>query len=170
MKGADLLRVPAYYHRYITLVNEENLSGALQQHQTALLNFLTGIPAEKWDYAYAPGKWSIKDVVQHVIDTERIFNYRALCIARGDKTPLPGFDENSYASAANANSRTKADLLLELSTVQKSTALLFASLNQEQLNASGVVNGNENFVRGIGYIIAGHALHHLQVIENRYLA
>ena len=162
-------RVPAHYHKYIQLVKETDLTEAFNHHLHNFSSFLQSIPEDKWDYRYAEGKWSIKEVVLHVIDTERIFNYRALCIARKDKTPLPGFDENNYAAHSKAAKRTRADLLEELQIVQQSTKKLFESFDEEQLQESGISNGNPIYVEGIGFIIIGHTLHHQKILEERYL-
>src|SRR5215211_4555216 len=118
MANIDLSRVPQFYHRYISYVDENDLTKALQKHQYDFRSFLDTIPEEKWSFRYAEGKWSIKELVQHTIDAERIFCYRALCFARKDKTELPGFDENLYAQTSKADKRTKKDLIEELSLVQ----------------------------------------------------
>ena len=169
MPKPDLSRIPQYYHNYINQVQGDNIPSIFTQHQQEPLAFLNTIPNEKWDYAYAEGKWSIKEMVQHIIDAERIFCYRALCFARKDKTSLPGFDENTYAQYSKANNRTKEDLLAELSIVQKGSAILFASFDEEQLNATGTANGKPIYVLGIGFIIVGHTLHHLNILKERYL-
>ena len=165
----ELSRVPAFFHGYISKVPQTNLDEAFAYHQKALLSLLDSIPENKWDYRYAEGKWSIREIVQHVIDAERIFCYRALCFARGEKTELPGFDENNYAAASKADQRSSKSLKEELKSVQESSAMLFASFDEEQLNASGIANKHSNYVRGIGFIIVGHTLHHKSVLEERYL-
>lgn len=169
MAVADLSRVPPFYHRYIQLVSAPDLNRAFEQHQNDLTGLLRKLAADKWSYRYAPGKWSIRELVQHIIDGERIFGYRALCIARKDRTALPGFDENSYAAASNANDRNAADIMEELTCVQKSSMLLFRSFNEEQLQETGIANGNPVYVEAIGYIIIGHTLHHKKVLEDKYL-
>lgn len=168
MSAIDLSRVPAYFHRYIGHMHETDLSSAFQKHQTEAYDVLQSIPEERWSYRYAEGKWSIKEVVQHLIDAERIFGYRALCFARQDKTPLPGFEENDYAAASRADERSKESLLEELATVQRSTAQLFASFNEEQLDAEGISNNKPTHVRAIGAIVIGHVRHHLAVLRERY--
>ena len=162
-------RVPAYYHKYIQLVSETSLKDALQQHMQDFSSFLQTIPEDKWNSRYAEGKWSIKEVVQHIIDGERVFSYRALCFSRKDKTALPGFDENLFTENANADSRTKQELIDELKTVQKSSAQMFNSFNEEQLEQHGVASGQPTYVKGIAYILVGHALHHKKILEERYL-
>ena len=169
MSNVDLSRVPEYYHKYINLAIGDDLKTALQNHQTRLVSLLENVPEEKWDYRYAEGKWSIKEVVQHIIDGERVFSYRALCFSRKDKTALPGFDENLFTENANADSRTKQELIDELKTVQKSSAQMFNSFNEEQLEQHGVASGQPTYVKGIAYILVGHALHHKKILEERYL-
>jgi uncharacterized damage-inducible protein DinB len=169
MPNVDLSRVPEYYHRYINQVTEHELDAAFQQHQTALVDLLTTVPPETWDHRYAEGKWTIKEVVQHIIDAERVFTYRALRFARKDPTALPGFDENIFASSSKADKRKKEDLLDELKTVQRSSAQLFGSFDEEQLGQSGTASGQPVSVEGIGFIIVGHARHHKKILEERYL-
>jgi hypothetical protein len=169
MHSVDLNRVPVYYHKYIQKINENNLPEALRSLQNELNSFLEDLPEGKWLHKYAEDKWTIKELVQHVIDAERIFCYRALCFSRGEKGSLPGFDENDYVKASNANNRSKESILNELKTVQAATLSLFDSFNEAQLNAEGIANNNPIYVKGIGYIVAGHAKHHLEVIKERYL-
>ena len=165
----DLSRVPEFYHNYINQVKEDDLMTAFANQTPALINFLASIPKEKYDHAYAPGKWTVKEVLQHLIDGERIFCYRALRFARKDPTPLPGFDENLFAETAKADKREWNDLVEELKAVRRSSELLFGSFDNEQLNASGVSNNHSNYVLGFGYITVGHTLHHMKVISERYL-
>lgn len=119
--------------------------------------------------AYAPGKWTLKEVLGHLIDDERIFAYRALCVARADPRPLAGFDENAYVAATTFESRTFAHLLREYTLVRDSTLAFFESLTPEEWLRRGVVNGYEASVRGLAFHIAGHELHHLRVVRERYL-
>jgi hypothetical protein len=169
MPKPDLNRVPSFYHAYINMVKEDELSKAFESHPVSLYKAIKGLSEEKWNYRYAENKWTIKELVQHIIDGERIFAYRALCFARKDATPLPGFDENLYAESSNANNREPTSLLEELQVVQKSSALLFRTFDEDQLEAKGVANNNPIYVRAIGFIIIGHALHHLKILEERYL-
>ena len=169
MPNVDLSRVPVFYHKYINLVKENELAPALQKHQRELITELEKIPAEKWDYRYAEGKWSIKEMIQHIIDAERIFCFRALNFARQDKNELPGFDENEFAEASKADRRSKEDLIEELATVQKSSAHLFASFDNAQLDQTGIANGKSIYVKGIGFIVVGHTLHHRNILVERYL-
>jgi uncharacterized damage-inducible protein DinB len=169
MANVDLSRVPEYYHRYINLAIDDDLQTAFKKHQTELISFLKDIPKKKWDYRYAEDKWSIKEVVQHIIDAERVFAYRALCFARKDQTPLPSFDENIFAANSKADERSKKDLIKELKTVQESSAQLFRSFDEEQLGQPGIASGKSTYVKGIAYIVVGHALHHKKILEERYL-
>jgi uncharacterized damage-inducible protein DinB len=133
------------------------------------IKFVQNIPMDKFDFRYAEGKWTIKEIIQHIIDTERIFAYRALRISRNDKTSLPGFDENAYVDNTNANGRSIQDLLTEFSAVRHSNLLLFKSFSDEQLMRIGVASENEVSVRAIGFIIIGHQKHHQKVFGERYL-
>ncbi len=169
MSRPNLERVPPFYHNYISLVKDDALDVAFIKHQNEYPGILQGIPEEKWNHRYAEGKWTIKEVVQHVIDAERIFNYRALCFARKETASLPGFDENSYAAHSKANKRNGADLLTELNIVQQSSALLFKSFDEEQLETTGTANNSSIYVRAIGFITIGHALHHAKILKERYL-
>lgn len=169
MPKPDLQKIPAYYHKYVELVTEVGLQKAFQKHTSDLVSLLETIEEEKWNYRYAPEKWSIKEVVQHLIDAERIFAYRALRFARKDETPLPSFDENSYVTNARADKRTKDDLLDELKVVQASSALLFQSFDDEALQNMGIASNFPVYVKGIGYIIIGHTLHHKKILIERYL-
>ncbi len=169
MPRPDLSRVPEFYHKYIGLVKEDDLMQALKNNTASFLSFLKSIPAEKYDYRYADGKWTIKEVIQHIIDAERIFSYRALRFARKDATPLPGFDENLFAINAKADKRNWNDLVDEFAAVRKATEILFASFDEEQLESEGNSNNHSNYVLGIGFISVGHCSHHRKVIEERYL-
>ena len=169
MARPDLNTVPAFYHKYVNQVQEENVNDAIQKNTESSIAFLNSIPEEKWEYRYAEGKWSIKEMVQHIIDTERIFSYRALCFARGEKQSLPGFEENGYADASRADRREIRSLIEEFETVRKSIEQLFASFDEEQLSGIGHANNNPVSVNGIGFIIPGHVQHHVNVLKERYL-
>jgi uncharacterized damage-inducible protein DinB len=118
---------------------------------------------------YAPGKWTFKEVIGHLIDDERIFAYRALCVARGDARPLPGFDENAYVSGTNFEARSIESLAREHAAVRRSTIAFFESLTREELLRRGIVNGYEASARGLAFHIVGHELHHLRTLQERYL-
>ncbi len=158
-----------YYQRYIDLVKGDNPIKALENQIIAMQAFLSEIPEDKENYRYAEGKWSIKEIIGHLIDTERIFGYRALSFARKEKTPLPGFEENDYVAAANFEKRSFYNLVHEYNLVRESHLALFKSFDEQALSQVGNANGNDMSVRAIIFSIAGHELHHLQVIRERYL-
>jgi hypothetical protein len=169
MPKPDLSGVPAFYHNYILKIHEEDVKAAIQDHNLSTVSFLQKLPSEKWNYAYAEGKWTIKELVQHMIDGERVFAYRALRFSRKDLTPLPGFDENLFAANSKSASRSEEDLLEEIKCVSMSSLHLFKSFDEEQLQFTGISNGSSISVNAIGFIIAGHARHHLDIISERYL-
>jgi uncharacterized damage-inducible protein DinB len=170
MPKPELNTIPEFYHKYVKLVAEESAVEALTASTPLMLTFFHKIPEQTWDHRYAEGKWSIKELVQHMIDTERIFSYRALCFSRGEKGSLPGFDENTYAAWSDADRRNKEDLIREFSAVREATLLLFRSFTEDQLNRTGIANNNPVSVNGIGFITAGHMLHHLDILQDRYLS
>jgi uncharacterized damage-inducible protein DinB len=133
------------------------------------IRFVQNIPMDKFDYRYAEDKWTIKDIIQHIVDTERIFAYRALRISRNDKTPLPGFEENDYVDNTSANARSIQDLLSEMAVVRQATLSLFKSFSEEQLLRMGTASNNPISVRAIGFLIIGHQKHHQKVFAERYL-
>ena len=169
MPRPDFTRVPPFYHNYINQVKEDDLMGALKNNTPAFLSFFKTIPIEKRDHRYAEGKWTIKELFQHIIDTERVFSYRALRFARKDTTPLPGFNENLFGAHAKADKRNWDDLVLEFEAVRKSTEILFASFDNEQLESEGLSNNNSIYVLAIGFICAGHCNHHMNIVRERYL-
>ena len=165
----DLSRVPSFYHGYINQVTEDDILQAFKNGSYSFIQFLENIPAEKRDYRYAEGKWTIKEVLQHIIDGERVFDYRALCFARKDPAPLPGFDENIFAANAKADRRNWNDLMEEFKALRKSSEILFESFDDEQLNTEGIANNHKNYVLAFGYVLVGHSLHHMRIIKERYL-
>jgi hypothetical protein len=164
-----LTSYPVYFQRYVDQVQEDDLLTAFKNQLQVIRPFLSSISEEKSMYAYAEGKWTLKELLQHMIDTERIFNYRALCIARKETVSLPGFDENNYAANSNANTRKWKDLVEEFLLVRRSTEILFNSFSDEMLETSGVSNNNPVTVKSLGFITVGHFNHHKKVIEERYL-
>jgi hypothetical protein len=159
---------PPYYASYIARVPEENIQQAFSASLQQLRQDLSQIGSEKADYAYAPGKWTVKQLLQHVIDAERIFAYRALCIARGEQQSLPGFDENAYAAAADVTRKHIKDLKEEFLTVRLSTIQLFQGLPDEVLRLSGISNLKPITALSIGFIIIGHWRHHAAVLHDQY--
>ena len=158
-----------YYHTYIGKVPQNDLPEALKDSHQKVLAFLQHIPAEKHHYRYAEGKWSIAEVLGHILDCERVFAYRALSFARNDKTPLPGFDEDAYGAENKAYKRKMSLLLEEYKCLRQSNILLFEGFSEEELQRMGTANGQGISVRALGFIISGHELHHMQVIKERYL-
>ncbi|WP_293896455.1 DinB family protein [Flavobacterium sp.] len=172
MKPSDLLpqEFAGHFATYINQVsNEYTLTEELEISVHRLIKFVQNIPMDKFDYRYAEGKWTIKDIIQHLIDAERIFAYRALRFARNDKTALPGFDENDYVDAVQANNRSIQDLLTELAVVRQATLSLFKSFSTEELLRTGTASNNPMSVRALGFTIIGHQNHHQRVFEKRYL-
>lgn len=160
---------PPYFEKYIALVGEDDLLKAFSVQQKIIDQYFFNLPPSKYDYAYADGKWTLKQVLQHIIDCERVFQYRALAAARADLEKLPGFDENMYAESASINDRLWEDLCTELQIVRKSTLSLFQSFNIEQLANHTNINGNKTSTSPLAFIIVGHLYHHIHVIEERYL-
>ena len=159
-----------YYQKYVDRCAGEDVMGALLDSLKQCRALFARIPTDMGDHRYAPDKWTIKDVLQHMIDAERVFAYRALRFGRNDATPLPGFEEDEYARSANASARPLADLYMETEIVRGSTILLFQSFDDAMLLRQGTANGQPASVRAMGWITAGHMLHHIGVIEERYLA
>lgn len=159
----------AFFQRYIDQVPEDNFLTAFENQSLITSTFLNSISEEKSSFAYAEKKWTLKELLQHIIDTERILCYRALCIARHETASLPGFDENGYAAHSNANSRNWDSMVKEFQIVRIATELLFRSFSDEALLKTGTANGNLISVKSLGYIISGHFYHHKKVIEERYL-
>lgn len=159
----------AYYTNYIQLAQDYDLLKGLELSAHEFVSFFESIPVEKQEYRYAEGKWTAKEMVQHLLDTERIFAYRALSFAREDKTKLPGFEHNDYIEPSRANTRTIDDLLLEYKQLRASTLSLFKSFDKEMLSQIGNANNNPLSVRAIGFIIIGHETHHCNVFRERYL-
>jgi hypothetical protein len=161
--------IPAFYQRYIDLVPEEDIFLALSNNLRDLKAFLSGIHTSRETYSYAPGKWTVAQVLQHTIDAERIFAYRALRIARGDKTPLPGWEENDYAALATAGHRTLLDLTEEILAVRKASTLLLVSFTDDCWDRTGTANGRTIDVLTLTYLIVGHMRHHMNLLTERYL-
>lgn len=160
----------AYYAKYVALVPEGDIVAILATQLEDTLAVVRNLTDEQARGAYAPGKWSIKEVIGHLADSERIFASRALRFGRGDATPLPGFDENSYVPAGRFNDRPLPSLVAELAAARGATVALFAGLPAEAWTRSGRANGVPVSVRGLAWIAAGHELHHRGILSSRYLA
>lgn len=157
-----------FYETYVSLVPEEDLVEAFHRSMEEMLEILDSIPTEKADHAYAEGKWTVRQLLQHVIDTERVFSYRAVCVARGEQQPLPGFDENAYAAAADVSGRNLKDLKEELLSLRSSVALMFKGFTQDMLHQVGTASGKPISTLALGYIIIGHIRHHFRILHERY--
>jgi len=159
----------AYYANYISKVKDDNILQALKKGKSVAVNFLQKIPKSKWEHRYGSGKWTIKEVVVHLIDTERVFAYRAMRIARGDKQALHGFDQDAYVPNSNANARTPASIIAGYRAVREATIQLFKNLDDEALGRIGKASEAPVSPRAAGFIIAGHEIHHMTIIRDRYL-
>ncbi len=160
----------SYYGKYVSQVPEGDVVETLERQMGETLALLGTLDEERAGRGYGPGKWSVKELVGHLSDAERVFAYRALRFARGDSTPLPGFDQDPYVSAGNFNARTLSDVTEEFAEVRRATVRLLRSLGQEAWGRRGVASDNEITVRALAYIIAGHEAHHVRILRERYLA
>jgi hypothetical protein len=157
------------YQGYVDLVKEEDVLKAIRNNTRQFRKFLEKIPRKKIDYAYAEGKWTIREMLQHIIDAERVFAYRALRFSRLDPTPLPSFDEEQWGAHAGAANRRWKDLINEFGAVRQATEYLFESLSDEQLRFVGEANGRPQNAFTIGFVLSGHVAHHIKLIQERYL-
>ncbi len=158
-----------YYAGYIEQPRVSDILSALEDQCSEVIELFAGLPAAMGDHRYAPGKWTIKEVLGHVIDSERVFAYRALSFARGEGTPLPGFEQDDYVRVAAFGRRPMENLLAEFEHLRLSNLALFRSFDADEWRAMGVANEVKFSVRALAYIIYGHAAHHLGVIQRRYL-
>lgn len=158
-----------FYKNYIKTLGDVNLHQVLNDSFEDLIEKLQNIPEEKLEYRYEEGKWTIKELVQHIIDAERVLSYRALRFSRNDATDLHGFDEDWYVDNSNGNSRNFKDILEEFSHLRKANIALFHSFTSEMLALIGSSNGSDMTVRALGFIITGHQTHHLKIIKEKYL-
>lgn len=158
-----------YYGKYVKLVPDANILNTLKEQHAKTTEFISALSEEQGTLRYAEGKWSIKEMIGHLIDSERIFAYRALRFARNDKVELPGFDQNGYVENGDFDNRSLADLAREYSHVRAATLDLFEHLNEEAWSRRGTANENEITVRAIAWIIGGHEIHHIDGIKSNYL-
>jgi hypothetical protein len=159
-----------YYEKYVSLVPEGDLLQLMSQQIKETTDLLRNITDAQGEYRYAPGKWSLKEVIGHMSDTERVMSYRLLRFARGDQTPLMGFDEKTYVNGAAFELHSVQDLLEELAAVRQATLYLLHGLTDEAWERAGKANDNDVTVRGLAFIIAGHELHHRKIIDELYLS
>jgi hypothetical protein len=157
-----------FYHKYISLVPDGDLRRLLPVIFDGNFRVMRSIPADMERHRYASGKWSIREMIGHMIDTERVFSYRAMRVARGDTTPLPGFDENTYTAMAHYDDIPLDQILGELMAVHASTVMLFENLRDDAWDRRGVASNHPISVRALAYMIAGHELHHMNLLRDRY--
>lgn len=158
-----------FYKTYTDVLGEVELMKCMRNQLDNFPMFLESIPEEKFTYAYAEGKWTIAEAIHHIIDTERVFQYRALRFSRGDKTSLSGFDQDVFVAGGNANKRSKSSLIKEYQTVRQSTLALFQDFDDNILKQKGTASNLEWSVGALGFVICGHQKHHRNVIRERYL-
>jgi hypothetical protein len=169
MKRPEKNEYPASYEQYVSLIPGENVIRSLESQMLEMQALVSDLPSEKEDYAYAPGKWTIKEVIGHLIDCERVFGYRVLRFARGDNQALPGFDDKMFVPAGKFNKRSFYDLAHEFSVLREANIILFKTLDEEALLRKGTADNNELSVRAYMFFIAGHSAHHVRTIKSRYL-
>ena len=170
MPRPDLKQVPKWYHGYINQVKGNDFLPEMKAQGSDMIRFLKKIPEAKRNFRYSKGKWTLIELVQHMLDAERIFAYRALCFARKEKISLPSFDENEYAAHSKAGKRAWDGLLNEFKTLRLSNEIMFASFDKDQLKTTGIANNNSFSVNAIGFIMVGHVNHHMRIISERYLS
>jgi uncharacterized damage-inducible protein DinB len=165
----NLETIPPFYKNYVKQIDEPDMLQALRISGHRMSELVHSLPDSKADFAYAPGKWTVRELLCHIMDAERIFAYRALRFARNDQTPLSSFEENDYAAQANAAGRSLQKIVSEMTHLRASTIDLFESFTPEMLTRKGTANKNEISVVAIGFIISGHETHHRKILQERYL-
>lgn len=169
MSRPDSTEYAPFYAGYVSHVPEGDILTILEQGAQTTASLLTGLSPSQADFRYAPGKWSVKEVLGHIADAERIFAYRALRFSRGDQTPVPGFEQEGYIQHGNFGARTLSDLIAEFATVRQATLFLFRNLDDAAWRRKGTASGAEVSVRALAYITAGHEIHHREILRTRYL-
>jgi len=154
---------------YVSLVPEEDVLSIIEQQSSETQKLISSLDEQRATHRYAEGKWSVKEVIGHVTDAERVFGYRALCIARGETSSLPGFDENAYMKYANFDAWRLGDLAEAYALVRRSNIVLFRNFDDATWDRRGIANNNPITVRALAYVLAGHERHHLKVLRERYL-
>ena len=161
---------PPYASMYLDLLpDDDRLMEHLRDNLRTAITLASSVPEERLLHRYAPGKWTIKEVLVHLVDDERIYAYRAMCFARGETTPLPGFEQDDYTAASGANARSLHSILIEYAAVRHATLAFFDGVDEAALTRTGVANGNRASVRALGWHIAGHEMHHLKLLREHYL-
>lgn len=169
MKRPETSEFFEYYNTYVSLVPGDSAMSILDAQPDELRHIFSSIPEDKGNFAYGEGKWTIKEVLSHLIDGERIFAYRILRISRGDKTPIEGFEQDGYIENSNANNRTFADLLSEFDLQRRSNMLMLRNISDENSKLVGTASDKPVSVRALAYIAAGHVTHHMNILKERYL-
>ena len=171
MKNSELVKgdYHPFYEPYIHVFGEVELMEQLRKQKENFPQFIASIPEDKWQYSYGEGKWTIAEALVHILDAERVFQYRALRFARNDSTNLPGFDQDAYVPYSGAAQMSKEDVIEEYRAVRASTIALFSQFDQETLKRRGKANNAEMSVAALGFIICGHQRHHRNVIRSKYL-
>jgi len=169
MKKPDVNEYAPYYQRYIDLITTDDIFSFFKQQAEEILALFTNLSEDQASFRYTEGKWTIKEVLAHIVDSERIFGYRVLAISRGEKNPLPGFAENEYVANGKYQNRSLQSLLAEYSHLSSANLELFKSLDEEMLSQKGTASGKEVTARAILFITIGHEKHHLEIIKSRYL-
>ncbi len=165
----DINKVPEYYRPYFDYINEESVVELLRTSAEDFTCLVNTFSNEKAEYRYQEGKWNVKDLIQHIIDAERVFVYRAMRFARNDSAGLSGFDQDDYVASINASKRDIENLMNEFLATRSSTTSLFSSLSAEDFQRAGKASGVTFSVEVLGYFIAGHLLHHVKIIREKYL-
>jgi len=159
-----------YYEKYISLIIDNDIVPVLAGQMTELQDIFAAVPEEKGTYAYDEGKWTIKEVLSHLIDGERMFAYRVFRIARGDRTPIEGFEQDGYIENSHANDRTFSELLDEMNLLRRGNVLLFKNLSDADWIRTGIANNVEVSVRALAFVMVGHIRHHMTILRSRYLS
>ncbi len=165
----NLSKYQGYFNHYIALVSDQELLACLKEQGDSFRQFLEKLPMNEWPGPYAEGKWSFKELLGHMCDTERIMSYRALCYARSEHADQPPFDEDKYVANARFNELSTEQLITEFNAVRAATISLYSSFNVEELQREGNFSGARLSVEGIGYLMCGHLHHHLKIMKERYL-
>lgn len=170
MNRPEINEFAPYYNTYISLVEDGNALPVLDTQAAELRAIFSTVPEEKGAFAYATGKWTIKELLSHLIDGERMFAYRILRISRGDTTPIEGFEQDGYIENSNANNRSFAELLQEFELQRQSNLLMLNNISDEGSRRMGTASDKAVSVRALAYIMAGHVQHHMSILRERYLA
>ena len=168
MKRPEATEYAEYYGNYISKVPGTDVLGVLESQRVQMLQLFAGRTERDGSFRYAPGKWTVKEILGHITDAERIFTYRALRIGRGDQTPLPGFEQDDFVRNGGFAARTLADLVEEFGTVRSASIALFRSFDEAAWSRRGVASQKDVTVRALGFMIAGHQIHHRMILEERY--